>query len=74
MADTMEVTGGNNYARLRFGIGSNFSKGRQVDYVLGKWTNEENDKLIEIIERAADGVTKFGTIGLSHTMTELNKK
>ena len=74
LKDIDQRTGGNNYARLRFGIGSNFSKGRQVDYVLGKWTNEENDKLPEIIKRASDGVKKFGTIGLSHTMTELNKK
>ena len=74
LKDIDQMTGGNNYARIRFGIGSNFSKGRQVDYVLGKWTDEENDKLPEIIKRASDGVKKFGTIGLSHTMTELNKK
>jgi len=74
LKDIDQMTGGNNYARIRFGIGSNFSKGRQVDYVLGKWTDEENEKLSEIIKRASDGVKKFGTIGLSHTMTELNKK
>lgn len=69
-----QMTGGNNYARIRFGIGNDFSKGRQVDFVLGNWNSEEQDKLPEIIKRAADGVKKFGTIGLSHTMTELNKK
>ena len=73
LKDIDQKTGGNNYARLRFGIGSNFGKGRQVDYVLGKWTNDESDKLPEIIKRATDGAKKFGTIGLSHTMTELNK-
>jgi PTH1 family peptidyl-tRNA hydrolase len=69
-----QMTGGNNYARIRFGIGNDFSKGRQVDFVLGKWTSEEQNVLPEIIKRATDGVKKFGTIGLSHTMTELNKK
>ena len=74
LKDIDQMTGGNNYARIRFGIGNDFSKGRQVDFVLGKWDNDEQDKLPEIIKRAADGVKKFGTIGLSHTMTELNKK
>ena len=74
LKDIDQMTGGNNYARIRFGIGSNFSKGRQVDYVLGKWTDEENDKLPTLIKKASDGVKNFGTIGLSHTMTELNKK
>ncbi len=69
-----QMTGGNNYARIRFGIGSDFQKGRQVDFVLGNWTSEEQEKLPEIIKRAAEGVKKFGTIGLAHTMTELNKK
>ena len=69
-----QMTGGNNYARIRFGIGNDFSKGRQVDFVLGNWNSEEQNMLPEIIKKAVDGVKKFGTIGLSHTMTELNKK
>ena len=74
LKDIDQMTGGNNYARIRFGIGSDFGKGRQVDFVLGKWDSKEREELPEIIRRAADGVKKFGTIGLSHTMTELNKK
>ena len=69
-----QMTGGNNYARIRFGIGNDFGKGQQVDFVLGTWDSEEQSKLPEIIKRATDGVKKFGTIGLAHTMTELNKK
>lgn len=69
-----QMTGGNNYARIRFGIGNDFQKGRQVDFVLGTWSSEEQSKLPEIIKRATEGVKKFGTIGLAHTMTELNKK
>jgi len=69
-----QMTGGNNYARIRFGIGNGFQKGRQVDFVLGNWSSEEQSKLPDIIKRASDGAKKFGTIGLAHTMTELNKK
>ena len=74
LKDIDQMTGGNNYARLRFGIGSDFRKGQQIDFVLGEWTSKESDELPEIIKRAADGVKKFGTIGLVFTMTELNKK
>ena len=74
LKDIDQMTGGNNYARLRVGIGNDFPKGRQIDFVLGEWTAEEKEKLPEIIKRAADGVKKFGTIGLAFTMTELNKK
>jgi len=74
LKDIDQMTGGNNYARIRFGIGNNFGKGRQVDFVLGKWDSKEQEELPAIIKRAADGVKKFGTIGLSYTMTELNKK
>ncbi|MFZ4543291.1 MAG: aminoacyl-tRNA hydrolase [Saprospiraceae bacterium] len=56
--------GNNNYARLRIGIGSNFSKGRQVDFVLGKWSNEEADKLREILPKSCEMILDFGTIGI----------
>ncbi len=69
-----ELNGGNKYARLRLGIGDEFSKGRQVNYVLGKWTSEEAAKLPEIVKFAGDAVKSFGTIGLSRTMTQYNKK
>ena len=48
--------------------------GFTCDFVLGNWNSEEQNMLPEIIKKAVDGVKKFGTIGLSHTMTELNKK
>ena len=56
-----EMLGNNNYARLRIGIGSNFSKGRQVDFVLGKWTGEEADKLGEITSKSCEMVLEFCT-------------
>ncbi len=69
-----ELNGGNKYARLRIGIGDEFSKGRQVDYVLGKWTDKENADLPEILKFAADTVKSFGTIGIARTMNTFNKK
>ncbi len=67
-----QMTGGNNYARLRIGIGNGFPKGRQVDYVLGKWSDEEREKLPDILKKAADGVKAFGTLELRFVMNEVN--
>ena len=69
-----EVLGHNNYARLRFGIGSNFAKGRQVDFVLGKWTAAESSLLIERIPISVEMIKSFATIGLQLTMTAFNNK
>jgi PTH1 family peptidyl-tRNA hydrolase len=63
-----------NYARLRFGVGSEFSKGNQVNFVLGKWSAEE-EKLIEPrIKLAVEMIQGFATIGLQRTMTAYNNK
>lgn len=72
LKDIDQVTGGNNYARLRVGIGNEFSRGRQVDYVLGEWTREEREQLPEILERAADACLAFGAIGLQNAMSRYN--
>ncbi len=61
-----------NYAKLRFGIGNNFSFGHQVDYVLGKWTKEEQQKLPELLKKASDIILNFGKIGLERTMNLFN--
>ena len=61
------------YSRLRVGIGDRFSKGRQVDFVLGKWSDEEELILQEVIRHAADAVLSFGCIGLERTMNSFNK-
>ena len=67
-----EHFGHNNYPRLRFGIGDNFSKGRQVDYVLSSWTTEEQVSLKEHIDRSADAILSFVSIGLERTMNVFN--
>jgi len=69
-----EILGNHNYARIRIGIGADFSKGRQVDYVLGKWNKEEAEKLPAIIEHAGKAVLAFGTIGITETMNRFTRK
>ena len=69
-----QLLGGNNYARLRIGIGNEFSKGRQVDYVLGEWSAKEKEQLPEIVKHAAETVKNFATIGIERTMNFFNKK
>jgi PTH1 family peptidyl-tRNA hydrolase len=62
------------YPRLRFGIGNQFPKGRQVDYVLGKWNEEEAPKLPALIKHCTDAIEAFATIGLERTMNFYNIK
>jgi PTH1 family peptidyl-tRNA hydrolase len=62
------------YPRLRFGVGDNFPKGRQVDYVLGQWTAEEQQALTERVNLAVEAVLSFGAIGIQRTMNAFNNK
>lgn len=62
------------YARFRFGVGSEFSKGRQSDFVLGKWDDEEFKLMTERLEKAHQLVKSFGTAGLNNTMNAFNGK
>jgi len=74
LANINQVLGTNDYARLRFGIGDGFPKGAQVNYVLGKWTPEEQQQLKELIEHAIEMIKSFATLGLELTMTRYNKR
>jgi PTH1 family peptidyl-tRNA hydrolase len=70
----IEVTlGHNNYARLRFGVGDDFPKGRQVNYVLNGFDKDELPALPELIDRAIEMIKSFATIGTELTMTRYNK-
>jgi peptidyl-tRNA hydrolase, PTH1 family len=69
-----ETLGTSDYARLRFGVGNNFSKGKQSDYVLGQWTKEESEIIRPRIEQSVEIIKAFGTIGLALTMTNFNNK
>lgn len=66
------LTGGQDYPRLKFGIGDDFPKGRQVDYVLGRWTQAEIDALPEHMDRAIAMIEAFGSIGIVHAMNQFN--
>jgi PTH1 family peptidyl-tRNA hydrolase len=68
-----ETLGTTEYARLRFGVGDNYSKGRQVDYVLSAFSSEEENELAGLIEQAAQMGLSFGAIGLERTMNFFNK-
>ena len=63
-----------NYNRFRFGISNEFGKGRQVDYVLGEWNEEETKLLPERLEKSVELIKSFGTAGISITMNEFNGK
>lgn len=62
------------YPRLRIGIGSDFGRGRQVNYVLGEWTEDEAAELPNILEMTADVIKDFSTIGMERAMNNLGRK
>jgi len=70
----IETLGTQKFPRLRVGIGKNFRPGEQIDYVLGKWTEEEMRELPFILDRSMEAVLSFVTKGLQATMTEFNRR
>ena len=67
-----QLTGGQDYPRLKFGVSDNFPKGRQVDYVLSNFTKQEFEDLPFKIEKAMEMVLSFCTIGITRTMNQYN--
>lgn len=74
LKDIQEKLNSQNYARFRFGVGADFPKGRQADFVLGEWSKEENSQLIERLPTSAKLITSFGASGLANTMNTFNGK
>ncbi|WP_375235897.1 aminoacyl-tRNA hydrolase [Winogradskyella sp.] len=74
LKDTQEKLQTTKYNRFRFGISSDFSKGRQVDYVLGNWSEEENDSLKERLKISNQIIESFVLSGLKNTMNDYNGK
>lgn len=62
------VLGTTIYPRLRFGIGDNFSKGKQVEYVLGKWNSQEKEELPSYVDAAVKAVDDFIFLGIVRAM------
>jgi PTH1 family peptidyl-tRNA hydrolase len=67
-----ETLGHNQYARLRFGIGNNFPKGHQVDYVLGRFTPEELNQIGPVLDKACQMILTFCTEGIEKAMSLYN--
>jgi PTH1 family peptidyl-tRNA hydrolase len=74
LKDIQDKLGTTNYNRFRFGISDSFSKGRQVDYVLGEWTDEENAKLPERLLKSTEIIKSFVLSGINNTMNTFNGK
>ncbi|WP_148256120.1 aminoacyl-tRNA hydrolase [Lacinutrix sp. 5H-3-7-4] len=74
LKDTQDKLNTNKYNRYRFGISDAFTKGRQVDYVLGEWTEEENSKLEERLKKSIELIKSFGLAGINNTMNTFNGK
>lgn len=67
------VLGTNAYPRLRFGIGNNFPKGRQVEFVLGRWAPNELPIVKEKILKSCEAIESFAAVGLERTMNAFSK-
>jgi len=72
LKDIQDKLNTTQYSRLRFGISDEFSKGRQVDYVLGAWSKEESSKLDERLNRVSQSLISFGMSGINETMNQFN--
>ena len=69
-----ELLGTEEFARMRFGVGGDFPRGHQIDYVLGAWTEEERAAMPERLKIFGEAVLSFATIGLERTMNLFNKR
>ena len=74
LKDIQDKLNTTKYSRFRFGISDSFSKGRQVDYVLGQWNDEETSKLTERLEKSVEIIKSFGLAGVNNTMNTYNGK
>lgn len=74
LKDIQDKLNTTKYNRFRFGISNVFSKGRQVDYVLGEWTDEENNKLKERLDKSVELIKSFALAGINNTMNAFNGK
>jgi peptidyl-tRNA hydrolase, PTH1 family len=74
LKDIQEKLNTTTYNRFRFGVSDNFSKGRQIDYVLGDWTIEESQKLEERFTKSIEIIKSFALSGMNNTMNGFNGK
>jgi PTH1 family peptidyl-tRNA hydrolase len=72
LKDIIAVLGTTSFTRLRIGIGNEFNRGQQVDYVLGEWSVAEKGDLADVMKRAGEMVVSFGLAGPQNTMNAYN--
>lgn len=72
LKDTQEYLQTTKYNRFRFGVGADFGKGRQIEYVLGKWSDDENVAIEERLNKSQELVDSFVLSGISRTMNQYN--
>lgn len=66
------LLGTTGYARLRYGIGNDFSRGGQIDYVLGTWDEKEREELPALLDKGGEIITSFVLQGIARTMNLFN--
>ena len=74
LSNITELIGSQEYARIRVGIGNDFSKGQQIGYVLGTLSDEEKEQMPEICKKVIEGVKAWATIGPDRAMNVLNTR
>jgi len=74
LKDIQNVLQTTTYNRFRFGVGSDFSKGKQVDYVLGQWDEDQQKAMPERLKKATDLIRSFVFAGTKNTMNQFNGK
>jgi PTH1 family peptidyl-tRNA hydrolase len=74
LRDIQNILGTDEYPKLRFGIGNVFPKGMQVEFVLGKWKNDEIPTVKYKIEKSVEIIESFATIGIDRAMTLYNNQ
>jgi PTH1 family peptidyl-tRNA hydrolase len=73
LKDIQNILGTDKYPKLRFGIGNNYPKGMQADFVLSKWLKNEEPIVKLKIEKSVEAIEAFATSGIENTMNEINK-
>ena len=74
LKDIQSILNTTKYNRFRFGISDTFSQGKQIDYVLGEWIEEEEKQLSERLLKATEAIKSFGLAGITNTMNTFNGK
>lgn len=73
LKDIQNILGTDQYPKLRFGIGNNYPKGRQADFVLSKWLPAEIPTVQLKIQKCIDAIEGFATVGIERMMSEINQ-